>query len=131
MKAFDRHFGWISWLLFALMGISLFLLDNAYALPLLTAYMLLAALRNRRSLIAAWRGSGAGRKAVVAISFLLAVGVAFVLIWYGGRYLRQQGVGTAFEYVWIVLVIASVLAGLRAVVVVSGRARARRRRSGR
>ena len=126
MKTFDRHFGWIAWLLVALMGISLFLLDNAYTTPLLAVYVLLIALRNRKSVAAAWGGSGAGRKAVVAIAFLLAVGVAFVLIRYGGRSLRQQGIGTAFQYIWIVLVMASVLAGLRAVVVISGRARRRR-----
>lgn len=117
LRVFDRYFQTITWVLIALMVISLFILDNAYTTPLLVVYLLLLALRNRRSITDVLRNSTRGQKVSMLLAFIAAVAFSFVLIWYGGRVMQAQGIGPVFLYIWIAVVIAVAIAGLRAVAI--------------
>ncbi len=120
MRVLDRYYPTISWVLLALMAVSLFILDNAYTMPLLLAHLLLTALRNRRVIAGVLRQSTSGQKAVLLLSFVAAVAGSFLLIGYGGRFLISQGIGPVFQYIWIAVVIAVAVAALRAVAIRSG-----------
>ncbi|NGZ77613.1 hypothetical protein [Saccharibacillus alkalitolerans] len=120
MRMFDRHFTSITWVLIALMAISLFLLDNAYTSPLLLLYIVLRAVRHRKEIADVLRRSTLRQKMIALGSFAAAVAAAYVLIVYGGRYLQELGAGTIVLYGWVALVISVVLIGMYAVIARSG-----------
>ena len=107
-------------MLLALMAVSLFILDNAYTTPLLLVYVLLLALRHRHSITNMLRRSTPGQKTAMLLAFAAAVAFSFVLIGFGGRFLESQGIGPVFLYLWIAVVIAAAIAGMRAVAIRAG-----------
>ncbi|WP_172254572.1 hypothetical protein [Saccharibacillus deserti] len=82
--------------------------------------MLLLALRNRHMIANVLRRSTAGQKTAMLLAFSAAVAFSFVLIWFGGRFLESQGIGPVFIYIWIAIVLAAAIAGLRAVAIRTG-----------
>ncbi|GGO05358.1 hypothetical protein [Saccharibacillus kuerlensis] len=120
MAKFYRYFMSITWVLIALMGISLFFLENAYTMPLLLLYIALRVVRHRKEIADVRRRSTPRQKAIALGSFVAAVAAAYVLIVYGGRCLQALGLGRVALYSLIAFVIAVVLIGMYTVIARSG-----------
>ncbi len=116
MRMIDRHFATISWIWIALTALSLFAFESALAMPLLLIYALLNVLRYRQACVSVLRRTTPKQKGGLLLSFAAAVAFAFVLVWYGGRLLRELGAGEALLYVWIAIVIFGSVYLLRAAV---------------
>ncbi len=117
LRILDRQFHGITWVLVALMAVSLFLFQGAFTMPLLLIYAALNALRYRREIGAVLRRATPGQKAAALLAFAAAVAASFLLIWYGGRLLQDQGAAPVFVYVWIALVIVGAILLLRSAAV--------------
>jgi len=110
LNRFDRAFQPLTWVLLALMAVSLFALDNAFTTPLLGVYVLLLAVRHRSSIADTLRSSTPKQKGLLVLTFVGSVALSFVLIRFGGRFLESQGIGPVFLYIWIALVIGIAVA---------------------
>lgn len=110
LNKFDRAFPALTWVLLALMAVSLFVLDNAFTTPLLGVYLILSAVRYRSSIADTLRRSTPKQKGLLLLAFIGSVALSFVLIVFGGRFLESQGIGPVFVYIWIALVIGIAVA---------------------
>lgn len=110
LNKFDRAFHTLTWVLLAMMAVSLFALDNVFTTPLLGLYLILSAVGYRSSIANTLRRSTPKQKGLLMLALIGSVALSFVLIRYGGRFLESQGIGPVFLYIWIALVIGIAVA---------------------